>query len=103
MRTEPPGVAILISSTYIDLVCEPDTSSINVTNIVFTWTGPNGMISNGSDYTVTNQADNSTLRIAELDDHRDNNAAYTCSVSGDVQGNNSLTLSVRGMLKTICF
>ena len=103
VRTEPLN-ATLIGSTYIDLVCDIDSSSGG--NISFTWTGPVS-ISNGPGYTITEQGDSSTLRINQLDVSRDNNAEYTCSVSvalgnETVQGSNSITLSVRGMLKN-CF
>ena len=105
LQTEPPDVAILIESTYIDLVCDLDIDSGNVVDMfLFTWTGPNGIVTDGTDYTITDQVDNSTLRIEELSVDRDNNAEYTCSVTAvvgndTVQGSNSLTLSVRGMLK----
>ena len=103
LRTEPPGATAFNESTYIDLVCDPGIDSSNGGVFSFSWTGPNGIVSDGSDYAITNQADNSTLRIQRLSVSRDNNAEYTCLVTvvlgnGTVQGNNSLTLSVQGAL-----
>ena len=104
VRTEPPDVATLIESTYIDLVCDVDIgNSSGVDMFFFTWTGPNGIVSDGTAYSITDEVDNSTLRIERLSVGRDNNTEYTCIVTAVVgsttfQGNNTITLSVRGML-----
>ena len=109
VRTEPPDVATLIASTSIDLVCEVDIdNSSGVDTFFFTWTGPNGTISDGIDYSITGQVDSSTLRIEELSIDRDNNAEYTCAViavvgNDTVQSSSSLILSVQGILLKICF
>ena len=101
VRTEPPDAPVFITSTYADLVCELDIDSSDGVNISFTWTGPNGIVSDGSDYTITDQVDSSTLRIERLNFVRDYNAMYTCVVTAvldnvTVQGKNSLTLRVQG-------
>ena len=101
MRTEPPDAPVFITSTYADLVCELDIDSSDGVNISFTWTGPNGIVRNGSDYTITDEVDNSTLRINQINVSRDNNANYTCSVATllsneTVQGH--IILDVQGML-----
>ena len=108
VRTEPPDAAVLTASTYIDLVCDHDIENNNGLDIFYTWTGPNGIVNDGVEYTITDQFENSILRIERLSVSRDNNAEYTCSVtavmgSDTVQYSNSLTLSVQGMLKTVCF
>ena len=103
VRTEPPDVDTLIASTSIDLVCEVDIDNSSGGDVFFfTWTGPNGTISDGIDYSIIDQVDSSTLRIEELSVDRDNNTEYTCSViavvdTDTVQGSSSLTLSVQGM------
>ena len=114
VRTDSPDATIYIS-TYVDLVCELNINSTSGVDIIFfNWTGPNGIVNNGSDYTITDQADNSILRIERLNVSRDNNAVYTCSVTAVldndtvegtaiVQGRNSLTLRLQGVLKTIYF
>ena len=94
VRTEPPE---LIVSNYGDLVCDLDIDSSYGFDISFTWTGPNGIVSDGSNYMITNQADTSILRIERLNGDRDNNAAYTCLVTAvlgteTLSGNSSLTL-----------
>ena len=106
VQTEPPDVAaILIESTYIDLVCDVDSGNSSGVSVSFTWSGPNGnIVSVGTDYSITDQVNSSTLRIEELSLDRDNNAEYTCSVmavvgSDTVESSNSLTLIVRGMIK----
>ena len=108
VRTEPPDASALIVSKYGDLVCDLDIDSSYGFDISFTWTGPNGIVSDGSNYMITNQANASILRIERLNADRDNNADYTCSVTavlGDetLRGNNSLTLllnlPVQRMLK----
>ena len=104
VRTEPPDVATLISSTYIDLVCDLHVDSTNGADISFTWTGPNGIVGSGSDYTITAQTDRSTLRIRDLEVDRDNRAEYVCLMtavldSDTAWGNNSVTLRVRGLTK----
>ena len=103
LRTEPPGADVFISSTYLDLVCHSGVDSSDGVDFSFTWTGPNGIVSDGSDYTITDQVDNSTLRITRLIVDRDNNTGYTCLVtevlsSASVQGNSSLILQVQGVL-----
>ena len=104
MRTEPPDAAILISSTYIDLVCELHVDSTNGADISFNWIGPNGIVRNGPDYTITDQIDKSTLRIRDLEVNRDNRAEYVCVMTAvlnndTAQGNNSVTPRVRGLTK----
>ena len=106
VRIEPPNAAILISSTYIDLVCELHVDSTNGADISFTWTGPNGIVRNGPDYAITDQTDKSTLRIRDLKVDRDNTAEYVCVMTAvldndTAQGNNSVTLHVRGLTKTL--
>ena len=96
VRTEPPD-ATLIVSKYGELVCDLDIDTSYGFDISFTWTGPNGVVSDGSTYMITNQADTSILHIERLNADRDNNAAYTCSVtavlgSETLPGSNSLTL-----------
>ena len=110
VRTDPPDTPVFIT-TYVDLVCEHDLNRTGgVDTAYFNWTGPNGIVNNGSDYTITDQADNSTLRIQRLIVSRDNNAVYTCSVTvvldndtvegtAIVRGKNSLTLHPQGVLK----
>ena len=104
VRIEPPDAAILFSHTYIDLVCDVHVDSTNGANVSFNWTGPNGIVRSGSDFTITDQADNSTLRIQELKVNRDNTAEYVCVMtavldSDTAQGNNSVTLRVQGLKK----
>ena len=106
VRTEPPDAPVFITSTYADLVCELDIDSSDGANISFTWTGPNGIVTNESDYIITDDVDSSTLRINQINVGRDNNANYTCSVTTllnnqTVQGHNSLILNVQGMLACI--
>ena len=102
VRTEPPDAATLFSSTYIDLVCDLHVDSINGAGISFAWTGPNGIVSSGSDFTITDQAASSTLRIEELEVIRDNGAEYVCVMTAvldndTAQGSNNVTLLVRGL------
>ena len=103
VRTEPPDAPVFITSTYADLVCELDIDSSDGVSLSFTWTGPNGIVRNGSDYTIIDEVDNSTLRINRINVSRDNNARYTCSVT-TLLGNqtvlafNSLILNIQGML-----
>ena len=106
VRIEPPDAAILISSTYIDLVCELHVDSTNGADVSFSWTGPGGIVRSGSDFTITDQADNSTLRINDLEVNRDNRAEYVCVMTAvldndTAQGNNNVTLRVRGLEKII--
>ena len=110
VRTDPPNAPIFIT-TYIDLVCEHDVNSTGgVDTAYFNWMGPNGIVYSGFNYTITNRADNSTLRIKRPIVSRDNNATYTCSVTvvldndtvegtASVQGESSLTLHLQGLLK----
>ena len=100
--TEPSDATIFTTSAYVDLVCDHDIASSDGFDISFTWTGPNGIVSNESDYTITDQIDNSTLRIERLNFVRDYNAMYTCLVTAvldnvTVQGNNGITLRVQGI------
>ena len=101
LQTEPPGVPLL-SLTYIDLVCDVQLDNTSGVSINFTWTYSQGsVIVEGTDYTVDNQFDNSTLRIEQLSVERDHNTQYTCSVmvvQGDMtmKGNDSVTLNVQG-------
>ena len=81
VRTEPPDAPVFITSTHVELVCELDIDSSDGASISFTWTGPNGIVTNGSDYTITDEVDNSTLRINRINVSRDDNASYTCSVT----------------------
>ena len=100
VQTDPPNATIFTTSPYVNLVCSLDIVNTNGADIAFTWTGPNGIVSNGSNYTITDQIDNSTLHIEPLHVRRDHNALYICSVVViSVQGNHSLTLDVQGMLK----
>ena len=99
--TKPPDATIFTTSAYVDLVCDHDIVSSDGFDISFTWTGPNGLVSDGSDYTITDQVDSSTLRIERLNFVRDYNAMYICLVTAvldnvTVQGKNSLTLRVQG-------
>ena len=108
VQTEPPDTVIFTTSPYIDFICCLDIDSSSGFDLSFTWTGPNGIVSDGSDYTITDQIDNSTLRINQLNVSRDHNAEYTCSVTAvlgnnTVLGNNSLTLNVQRMLTSIYF
>ena len=103
VQTVPPDATIFTTSLYVNLVCNLDISSTDGVDIAFTWTGPNGIVSDGSDYTITDQVDNSILHIEPLNVRRDHNAVYICSVVVvSVQGNNSLTLAVQGKLKKSC-
>ena len=103
VQTDPPNANFFTTSPYVNLVCNLDISSTNGVDISFTWTGPNGIVSNGSDYTITNQVDDSTLHIEPLNVSRDHNAVYICSVVViSVAGNNSLTLDLQGKLKESC-
>ena len=107
MQTEPPNAIIFTTSAYVDLVCELDIDRNNGVDISFTWTGPNGNVSDGTDYTITNQITNSILRIERLNFSRDYNGIYICSVTAvvdnvTVEGNDSLTLRVQCKPKTIC-
>ena len=100
VQIDPPGAIIYTTSAYIGLVCEPDIDSSDGIDVYFTWTGPDGTITDGPNYTITNHADNSTLLITPYNISRDYNTMYTCSVtavlgSGTVQGNNSLILPVQ--------
>ena len=104
VQTEPPNATIFITTTYVDLVCDLDIDSSDGVDISFTWTGPNGIVTDGSDYTITDQADNSTLRVSPIDVGRDHNAEYTCLVTAvldndTVEGNSSLTLHIQRMLQ----
>ena len=104
VQTDPPNTTIFAASPYVNLVCNLDIANTNGVDIAFTWTGPNGIVSSGSDYTITDQVDNSTLHIEPLNVRRDHNAMYICSVVVvSVQGNNSLTLGVQGMLNEVLF
>ena len=107
LKTDPPGAIIFTTSAYIDLACDLNIDSSNGIDIFFTWTGPDGTITDGPNYNITNHVDNSTLIITQYDISRDYNAMYTCSVTAvvgnaTVRGNNSLILPVQGMLKVIC-
>ena len=102
LQTDPPSAIIFTTSAYIDLVCDLDFDSSNGIDIFFTWTGPEGAITDGPNYNITDHADNSTLLITQYNISRDYNAMYTCSVRavvGDatVRGNNSLILPVQGI------
>ena len=106
VQTDPPDTTIFITTTYVDLICGLDIDSSDGVDISFTWTGPNGIVSNGSDYTITDQPDTTTLRVSPLNISRDHNAEYTCLVTvalgnDTVQGNSSLTLRLQRMLKSI--
>ena len=101
VQTEPPDAPIFITSTYADLVCELDIDSSDGVAISFTWSGPNGIVRNGADYTITDEVDSSTLRINGINVSRDNNANYTCSVTtllSNETGQGHIVLYVQGML-----
>ena len=97
--------------THIDLLCDPVVNESAVANVTFTWTGPNAatIVTGDGDYTITNQPNNSTLRIESLERTRDNGAEYTCTVTAtlrpsvesytSLQFNSSVTLSVNGNVK----
>ena len=103
MQTDPPNAIIFTTSPYVNLVCNLDIANTNGVAIAFTWTGPNGIVSDGSGYTITDQVDTSALHIEPLNVSRDHNAVYACSVVVEsVQGNSSLTLDAQGTLKGSC-
>ena len=106
VQTEPPDATIFITTVYVDLVCDLDIDSSDGVDISFTWTGPNGIVTDGSGYTITDQPDTTTLRVSPLNISRDHNAEYTCLVTvalgnDTVQGNNSLILHLQRKLKSI--
>ena len=87
LHTFPSGVD-LYEETYIDLVCDPSITEVIDTevDISFTWTGhdSNGEsidTGGGEGYTISDQSDNSTLRIEQLSISRDNMAVYSCLVN----------------------
>ena len=107
VQTDPPDTTIFITTTYVDLVCDLDVDSSDGVDISFTWTGPNGIVTDGSDYTIIDQPDTTTLRVSPLNIGRDHNAEYICLVTvalgnDAVQGNSSLTLHLQRMLQLIC-
>ena len=108
VQTEPPDATIFITTAYVDLFCDLDIDSSDGVDIIFTWTGPNGIVTDGSDYSITDQPDTTTLRISPLNIGRDHNAEYTCLVTvalgnDAVQGSSSLTLHLQRMLPLIRF
>ena len=116
VQTFPLNVT-LYQQTYIDLICDPSIIEAVDTevNISLTWTaydkdGRSIDITEG-DYNITNQSDNSTLRVDKLLISRDDMAVYGCLVSvtprswspyvtGSESNAGNITLSVRGKLCT---
>ena len=109
----------LYEDTYIDLFCDPDISEVvdTAVNISFTWTarGSDGesIDIRGDGYNITDQFDNSTLRIERLAIGRDNMAVYSCLVSvtpisgsvyiiGSDSNIDDITLTVNGKLCASC-
>ena len=107
----------LYEDTYLDLICDPYiTESVDTAvSIFFTWTArdSNGesIDIGGGGYTITNQSNNSTLRIERLAIDRDNMAVYSCLVSvspssgsvyiiGSESNMGDITLTVNGKLCT---
>ena len=107
----------LYEDTYVDLICDPDiTAAVDTgVNISFTWTArdSNGESINikGDEYAITDQSNNSTLRIERLAVDRDNMAVCSCLVSvspssgsvyiiGSDSNMGDITLIVNGMLCT---
>ena len=108
VQIDPPNAPLFTTSAQVDLVCDLDVDSADGFDISFTWTGPNGILSDGSDYTITDQVVSSTLCINQIDVNRDNNAEYACSVTASqsnktVRGHDSLTLPIQGTLKLTRF
>ena len=108
VQTEPPNATIFTTTTYVDLVCDLDIDSSDGVDIFFNWTGPNGIVTDGSDYTITDRTYNSTLRVSPIDVGRDHNAEYTCLVTAVldddiVEGNYSLTLRIQCTLQPLVF
>ena len=110
-----PSDVTLYADTYIDLICDHNiTDTVDtVVDISFMWTAhdSNGTsIDIGSDgYSITDQSNNSTLRIERLAIPRDNMTVYSCLISvtpsagsvyitGKVSNINDLTLSVSSKL-----
>ena len=87
LSTDPPGLdnTILFADTYIDLVCSVSNITNNITNIEFTWRGPSNMtiVNNNTNYTLfySNSQYSQKLRINRLYFSRDNDSAYTCAVT----------------------
>ena len=107
----------LYEDTFVDLICDPNVTETvdTAVNLSFNWTASdsNGesIDIRGEGYNVTDQFDNSTLRIVRLTIDRDNMATYICSVSvtpssgsdhiiGSESNMGNITLTVNGKLCT---
>ena len=93
LSTDPPGLdnTTLFADTYIDLVCSVSINyniTNNIANIEFTWRGPNNMtiVNNNTNYTLfySNSQYSQKLRINRLYFSRDNDSAYTCAVTSNL-------------------
>ena len=113
VTTDPDNLGTLIEGTYIDLVCNSSINEGVDTDISVTvvWSEGSNIIANGSGYSISNVKlvsgyYISTVRIEELE-VTDNNVVFTCTVTATPSistfitgnnGNNDVTLSVRGLL-----
>ena len=110
-----PSDVTLYADTYIDLICDHNiTEAVDtVADISFMWTARDSNGTNidigGDGYNISDQSNNSTLRIERLTIPRDDMAVYSCLVSvtpntgsvyitGNVSNISNLTLSVTGKL-----
>ena len=115
--TFPSNVTKLYEDTYIDLLCYTNITEVANAgvNISFTWTAHDNHGASidieGEGYTITDQSNNSTLRIERLTMKHDNMAVYSCLVSampisgsvyitGSESNMDDITLNVSGKLYT---
>ena len=113
VTTDPDYLGTLIEGTYIDLVCNSSINEGVDTDISVTvvWSKDDNALADESEYSISNVElvsgyYISTVRIEELEVTADN-AVLTCTVTAtplistfitENNGNNDITISVRGLL-----